>query len=394
MAQQGWRILGISSNIIFLGIVSFFTDISTEMVVAILPTFLVLNLGATPEIVGLIEGAAESLTAFIRLISGRLSDLTGKRKGLTTLGYSLSNAVKPLMGLVASWPQVMALRMGDRVGKGLRTPPRDAIIADSSEERHMGKSFGLHRTLDQLGAIVGPILAFLLLVPLGYNGIFILTIIPGVLAILVLLLFVKEPPKRVQGNNVTLHNAREVMNRKFLFYIGSATLYAVSSISYAFILLRAIEIGIPQEYSPLVYAAIQISHVATSLPAGEISDRFGRVKAVQLGYASLVLSFIIIATTSVPQVLMLGVVLFGINQGIVETSQRAIVPSLVPKDLKGTAYGVYNTAIGAVTFPTNLIAGFVFMTYGSAYAFIYGAAFGILASVMMAVTGKVAKQGE
>uniref|UniRef100_A0A7C3ES81 MFS transporter n=1 Tax=Candidatus Methanomethylicus mesodigestus TaxID=1867258 RepID=A0A7C3ES81_9CREN len=394
MAQKGKIILGISSNIIFLGIVSFFTDISTEMVVAILPTFLVLNLGATPEIVGLIEGAAESLTSFIRLISGRLSDVTGKRKSLTAAGYSLSNAVKPLMGLVASWPQVMALRMGDRVGKGLRTPPRDAIIADSSEEQHMGKSFGLHRTLDQLGAIVGPILAFLLLVPLGYNGIFILTIIPGTLAVLVLLLFVREPPKRAQGNNVTLHNAREVMNRKFLFYIGSATLYAVSSISYAFILLRAIEIGIPQEYSPLVYAAIQISHVASSLPAGEISDRFGRVKAVQLGYASLVLAFITIATTSDPQLMMLGVVLFGINQGIVETSQRAIIPSLVPQDLKGTAYGVYNTAVGAVTFPTNLIAGFIFMTYGSASAFIYGAAFGIFASVMMAVTGKVSKQGQ
>src|SRR5512137_1140030 len=169
MEKKEKILLGISTNILFLGLVSFFTDISTELVVAVLPTFLVLSLGATPEIVGAIEGAAESLTSFLRLISGAISDKTGKRKTLTVAGYGLSNFVKPLMGFVTSWPQVLILRMGDRVGKGIRTPPRDSIIADSTAEAKMGRAFGIHRTLDQLGAVVGPFLAFLLLIPLGYG---------------------------------------------------------------------------------------------------------------------------------------------------------------------------------------------------------------------------------
>lgn len=379
-------VLGISSNIIFLGVVSFFTDISSELVVAVLPTFLVLNLGATPEIVGAIEGAAESITSFLRLISGAVSDKTGKRKSLTLVGYTLSNLVKPLIGLVTTWPQVMLLRMGDRVGKGLRTPPRDAIIADSIDAQRIGRAFGIHRTLDQLGAIVGPILAFILLIPLGYNGIFLFTIIPGVIAIAVLFLFVKEPPRKSSAKKVTLKGAKSIMDRGFSMYMGSAALYATAAFSYAFILLRAIELGIPKEYSPLVYAGIQVFHVFSSLPAGEISDRFGRARGVQLGYFFLLISFLVIAAAPNAIVFLIGVVLFGMHQGTIETTQRAIIPSMVSEEYKGTAYGVYNTVIGLVTFPTNLVAGILFTAYGSASAFYYGAFFAVLASIAMALT--------
>ena len=176
------------------------------------------------------------------------------------------------------------------------------------------------------------------------------------------------------------------MDRSFSMYIGSATLYAVAAFSYAFILLRAIELGVPAEYSPLVYAAIQVFHVFSSLPAGEVSDRFGRVRAIQMGYLFLMIAYIVIAFAPNATIFILGVALYGMQQGVIETSQRAIIPSMVKAEFKGTAYGVYNTVIGLVTFPTNFIAGFLFMVYGSAFAFHYGAVFAILASVAMALT--------
>jgi MFS family permease len=378
-------ILGVASNIIFLGIVSFFTDISTELVVAVLPTFLVIQMGVSPEIVTGIEGAAESVTSFLRLISGAIADKTGKRKKLVVLGYGLSNAVKPLIAFATTWPQVLLLRVSDRVGKGIRTPPRDAIIADSTEEKVMGRAFGIHRTLDQLGAIVGPVLAFLLLIPLGYYWIFLFTAIPGVIAVSVLLKYVKEPPSKQSATKFTLKGARGLLKGAFSMYLGSATLYSIAAFSYALVLLRGVNVGIPPIFSPLIYAGIQVFHVLVSLPAGHLSDRFGRVRAIQLGYLLLFASFIVIALSSSPWMLILGAFLFGANQGVVETTQRAIVPSMVPAEFKGTAYGLYNMMIGIVTLPTNLVAGFLFQIDNS-YAFYYGAFFAVLASLAMVLT--------
>ncbi|MBC7120641.1 MAG: MFS transporter [Candidatus Methanosuratus sp.] len=370
--------------------VSFFTDISTELIMAVLPTFLVISLGATPEIVGTIEGIAESMTSFLKLVSGAIADRTGKRKRLTAIGYTLSNVTKPIMGFVTSWLGVLFLRVTDRIGKGLRTAPRDAMIADSSDSR-IGRSFGIHRSLDQLGAIVGPILAFLLLVPLGYEGIFLLTAIPGAIAIAILVLFVKEPPSKTKPNKAILKNARAIMNRSFSLYIVSAAFYAASAISYAFILLKAIEVGIPAEMTPLVYALIQLFHVLSGVPAGEISDRFGRIRAVQIGYLLLLISFGTIAVSSEPWIFILGAVLFGMHQGTVETSQRAVIPSLAKEEFKGTAYGIYNMAVGIVVLPTNIAAGFIYTSFGSGYAFLYGSILALMASISMAATQRTLK---
>ncbi len=390
MEPKNRAMLGVSSNILLLGLVSFFTDISTELIMAVLPTFLVISLGATPEIVGTIEGIAESMTSFLKLVSGAIADRTGKRKRLTAIGYTLSNVTKPIMGFVTSWLGVLFLRVTDRIGKGLRTAPRDAMIADSSDSR-IGRSFGIHRSLDQLGAIVGPILAFLLLVPLGYEGIFLLTAIPGAIAIAILVLFVKEPPSKTKPNKAILKNARAIMNRSFSLYIVSAAFYAASAISYAFILLKAIEVGIPAEMTPLVYALIQLFHVLSGVPAGEISDRFGRIRAVQIGYLLLLISFGTIAVSSEPWIFILGAVLFGMHQGTVETSQRAVIPSLAKEEFKGTAYGIYNMAVGMVVLPTNIAAGFIYTSFGSGYAFLYGSILALMASISMAATQRTLK---
>jgi MFS family permease len=304
---------------------------------------------------------------------------------LVVLGYGLSNAMKPLIAFATTWPQVLLLRVSDRVGKGIRTPPRDAIIADSTEEKVMGRAFGIHRTLDQLGAIVGPVLAFLLLIPLGYYWIFLFTAIPGVIAVSVLLKYVKEPPSKQSATKFTLKGARGLLKGAFSMYLGSATLYSIAAFSYALVLLRGVNVGIPPIFSPLIYAGIQVFHVLVSLPAGHLSDRFGRVRAIQLGYLLLFASFIVIALSSSPWMLILGAFLFGANQGVVETTQRAIVPSMVPAEFKGTAYGLYNMMIGIVTLPTNLVAGFLFQIDNS-YAFYYGAFFAILAALAMVVT--------
>lgn len=379
-----------TANVLFLGVVSFFTDISTEIVVAVLPTFLVLQLGSTPEIVGTIEGIAESTTSFLKLASGTISDRMGKRKSLVVIGYSISNVVKPLMGFSSSWAHVLGLRSADRVGKGLRTPPRDTIISDSAMEDRIGRAFGVHRTLDQLGAIVGPVIAFLLLVPIGYQGLFLLTAIPGTLAILILIIFVKEPKRRSAVSKYTLSGAKSVLTKGVYTYLASVTLYSLGAISYAFILLRALELGIPEEFAPLVYACIQVFHVFSGLPAGEFSDKIGRVRAIQLGYALLLGSFLVMALAPGPIIFLIGASLFGAHQGIVETSQRAIIPCLVPEEYRGTAYGLYNMLIGVVTLPTNMVAGLLF-SMSSAFAFYYGAVFAALASIAIAFVGSVPK---
>jgi MFS family permease len=380
----------VTANVLFLGVVSFFTDISTEIVVAVLPTFLVLQLGSTPEIVGTIEGIAESTTSFLKLASGTISDRMGKRKSLVVIGYSISNVVKPLMGFSSSWAHVLGLRSADRVGKGLRTPPRDTIISDSAMEDRIGRAFGVHRTLDQLGAIVGPVIAFLLLVPIGYQGLFLLTAIPGTLAILILIIFVKEPKRRSAVSKYTLSGAKSVLTKGVYTYLASVTLYSLGAISYAFILLRALELGIPEEFAPLVYACIQVFHVFSGLPAGEFSDKIGRVRAIQLGYALLLGSFLVMALAPGPIIFLIGASLFGAHQGIVETSQRAIIPCLVPEEYRGTAYGLYNMLIGVVTLPTNMVAGLLF-SMSSAFAFYYGAVFAALASIAIAFVGSVPK---
>ncbi len=376
---------GISANILILGVVSFFTDISSELILAILPSFLVITLGATPLIVGTIEGAAESITSFLRLFSGAIADKTGHRKGLTVLGYGISNSVKPLLGFAFNWESVLVLRMSDRAGKGIRTPPRDAIIADSSHEVNMGRSFGIHRTLDQLGAIVGPVLAFLLLAPLGYNSLFLLTIIPGAVAVIILVGFVKDPPRKGETTKYSFSNAKKLLDRRFSLYLSSATLYSISAFTYALILLRALQLGLPAVSTPLVYAAMQVCHTAMGYPAGFISDRYGRARGVQIGYFVLFVSFVFMALSLDIWTLLIGALLFGAHQGIVETNQRAMIPSLVPENMKGTAYGIYNTVIGITNFPTNLVAAYLF-TISYSFAFSYGAIFALMASILMVFT--------
>ncbi|MCS7097708.1 MAG: MFS transporter [Candidatus Methanomethyliaceae archaeon] len=378
-----WK-LGVSINVIVLGIVSLFTDISSEIIYAVLPIFLVYQLGASVEFVGIIEGIAESISSFLKSFSGYISDKMGRRKPIILIGYGISNIFKPLMGFSTNWIDVLAIKSLDRIGKGLRTAPRDAIISESTVDSKIGRAFGIHRTLDQVGAVIGPFMAFPLIALLGYRGTFFFTALPGVIAIVILIIFLKEPKIKMAD----FHAKEFTFNKKFSIYLLTIATYSFGAISYAFIMLKAIEFGIPEEFAPLIYAEIQLFHVLAGVPAGEFSDKIGRTKAVQLGYLILLLSFLMLAFANSFIWIMFGALLFGIHKGFVETTQRAIIPSIVQKEYKATAYGIYNMVLGISVLPTNYIAGVLF-SINSSLAFYYGSIFTIIAIILMQILQKI-----
>lgn len=260
-------------NVVALGFVSFFTDFSTEMILGILPLFIVTNLGAPRAILGGIEGSAELISYAFRMVSGSLSDKIGKRKIFVLSGYGLSTISKPFFAITTGWLDAFFVRAVDRTGKGLRTAPRDALIADSIPESRSGKAFGIHRTIDQTGAIVGPIAAFALLQVMDIRGIFLVSLIPGAVAVIILIFFVKEVAvKRKLSNTITtkvFSNFRNVLrsNRPFVLLLVISGIFSLGAFNYSFILLKASELGVDKNVIPLVYAVINISHTAIGIPS-------------------------------------------------------------------------------------------------------------------------------
>jgi MFS family permease len=271
-------------NVLALGLVSFFTDFSTEMVLGILPLFIVNNLGASRAILGAIEGSAELVSYAFRMVSGSLSDKVGKRKIFILAGYGLSTFSKPFFALSTGWLDAFVVRTTDRIGKGLRTAPRDALIADSVSESISGKAFGIHRTIDQMGAILGPIAAFSLLQIMDIRGVFIVSLIPGAIAVLILILFVKEIAIRgghSKAAATVFSNIGTVMsdNKPFVFLLIISGIFSLGAFNFSFVLLKASELGIDNDLIPIVYAVINVSHTAIGIPAGILADKIGKEKS-------------------------------------------------------------------------------------------------------------------
>ena len=385
MFKLGKLAIGITSTVLYLGITSFLTDVSTEAMLALLPAYLLMVLKIAPELVGVIEGIAESATAFLRLFSGALADIKGKRKLITTAGYALSNAVKPLMGLAYTWDSVLTIRVLDRVGKGIRTPPRDSMIADASVEGKVGRAFGVHRTLDQLGAVIGPLVAFALLPFLGYSGVFFSIAIPGGLAVLVIALFVKEPPMSAKLSRERLVKGfSKLFKGSFAYYMASVAAYSLASFSFIFVIYRASELaGLDPSTTVLLYALIQAFHVASGIPAGELFDRVGGVKAVAISYLTLTLCYLMLSLKLPALMVFLALAVYGLHKGFIETTQRAIIPSLVDPRYKSSAYGLYNTMVGAAILPSNILAGFLYSAFGGWAVFIFGTISSLLATALL-----------
>jgi MFS family permease len=352
-------------NVTALGVVSFFTDFSTEMVLGVLPFFIVSTLGASRALLGAIEGSAELTSYAFRMVSGSLSDKVGKRKAFIIAGYSLSTITKPFFAASSSWIDAFVVRFVDRMGKGIRTAPRDALIADSVSESRVGRAFGIHRTIDQLGAIVGPIAAFGLLQIVDIRGIFLLSLIPGAIAVLILVLFVKEvvvKPKSSATRMSIFSNINRVIrgNRPFVLLLVIAGIFGIGAFNFPFILLRASDLGISESLIPLIYATLNVAHTAIGIPSGILADKVGKEKVLIIGYSvfaiSTLLMLLLSGNTLYAYILA---AIFGLYLGISETVQRAVIPMYVASELRGTAYGLYNVIAGITFFVANVAFGFL-----------------------------------
>lgn len=371
----------IPKNILVLGLVSFLTDASSDMIYPVLPLFLSDVLGSSVLFIGLIEGVAESTASILKIFSGWLSDKLGKRKFLVGLGYGLSSLGKPALSVVTAGWHVLLLRFADRFGKGVRTSPRDALIADSSPEERRGLSYGFHRAMDSAGAVVGPLLAFLFL-PLvneNYRILFLIASVPAILAVLILILFVKEG-KRLKEKITRL--AKPGLSRfdpKFKVFILGATIFTLGNSSDAFLFLRAKDLNIDLIYIPILWLVLNLVYALVASPAGALSDRIGRKNLIVSGlliYTLVYLGFAF-ATRSIHVWILFGI--YGLYYGLANGAMRAYVADLVGEEKRATAFGVYHGAVGLTALPASLIFGWLWQSVGVSVAFGFGAALALLA---------------
>ncbi len=371
-------------NIIALGFVSLFTDVSSEMCFSILPQFIITELGSTEAVLGLIEGSGEATGYIFRMLSGFVSDKLRKRKLLIFIGYAASNIVKPFFSIARNWIDVLTIRIGDRIGKGIRTTPRDALLSETAPKKHMGSAFGVHRTLDQIGAIIGPVLAALLIPLVGLRGIFWISFFPGLIALVILMFFVKEKIGERQKVKV-LSNVRAVLRREFAFLLFVVAVFSIGAFNFSFILLKAIELGVSENVTPIVYAVINVTYTLIGIPAGLLSDRVGKEQVLTLGYAVFFgTTLLCIVLEGNPLFAFLIAAVYGVYSGIIETIQRALIPRYAPSGLRATAYGVYYLVVGVSFFAANTAVGVLWTQVSMNIAFTYSLLTSIAAIVGMA----------
>jgi MFS family permease len=384
----------ITPNVRALGMVSLLNDASTEMVYPLLPLFLTRTLGAGVAFVGLVEGVAEATASLLKLVSGWLSDRLGRRKAIVVSGYGLSSLTRPLLAMALLPSHVLGIRFVDRIGKGIRTSPRDALIADSSPVEARGTAFGFHRAMDHLGAVVGPVLTFGLLPLVGgsYRGIFWLASIPAALCIIVVVSAVREVPAQGPPARLPLLTLRPY-DRHFKGFLCIVTLFTLGNSSDAFLLLRAREAGVPDSAIPLLWAALHVVKSTSAFLGGILSDRIGRRGAIVAGwlvYAAVYAGFSAVASAWQAWGLFL---VYGLYFGLTEGGERALVADLVPPEARASAYGVYHTAVGLTALPASLLTGWLWQAFGAAVAFATGAALaGIAAALLWGLLGGSARR--
>jgi MFS family permease len=380
--------LGLDRNVVALGWVSLFMDISSEMLYPLIPLFLTETLGASRTILGLIEGVGESLASLWKIVSGWISDRIGKRKLLILGGYGLSTASRPILALAGGWPAVFFFRIFDRTGKGIRTAPRDAVVAESTEKKRLGFSFGFQRMMDTLGAVLGPLIAWAILVRFeqSYRLVFWTSLVPGMAALLVIVRFVRETagrtatPVNQEGAPEQVPFSFSLFSADFKRFLMVATLFMLGNVSTTFLILRAKQGGVPDARVTLVYLTFNLVYAFSSLPAGWIADRFGKKRVILAGYLLFAGVFLLFAMPVPSWAIWLLFALYGLYMGMTEGIQRAFVATLIPREYKATAYGAYHTLIGVAAFPASFLGGLLWDQFGSPALFIYGAGMAMLAS--------------
>lgn len=381
-------------NVLALSFVALLNDVSSEIVYPLLPAFLALSLGASPFAIGLIEGFAESVASLLKLVSGYLSDRFGTRKLPVFAGYSLSAIVRPFLAFTTSWPQVLAVRMTDRIGKGIRGAPRDALLVEGIPQNERGFAFGFNRAADHLGAVLGPIAGFVLLTifaantenptVLEYQQVFLFASIPVFVGLLVVAFFVHERPKVADAHAEPPKLSLKGFDGNFKRFLLVIALFTLSNSTDAFLLLRATDAGISPLLLPLLWMTLHISKVLSSLVGGHLSDKFGRRTLIMSGWLVYALVYAGFAFVDSAWQVWLLFMIYGTYFGMTEGVEKAFVADMVPENKRGTAYGLYNLAFGITVFPASLLFGLTWNNFGAPTAFIASACVSILAMLLLA----------
>ena len=378
-----------------IGLVSLLNDASSEIIYPLLPVFLATSLGASARAIGTIEGLAESISSLLKLFAGYLSDRLAKRKLLVVAGYSLASLVRPLLAFAQSWTQVLAIRLTDRVGKGIRTAPRDAMIADTVSVEQRGLAFGFHRAMDHAGAVIGPLVGYALVLlfvtkassPTAgeFSKIFLAASVPALIAVLVAIFFMRESPVHATPESRITRLSLRGFDRDFKRFLLVLALFTLSNSSDSFLILRATESGVSIAMVPLLWAAHHGSKVLSSLFGGDLSDRLGRKRLIVSGwllYAAVYAGFGFATNKASLWILFL---IYGIYFGLAEGAEKALVADLVRPEQRGTAYGLYNLAFGVTVFPASFLMGMIWDWKGPMVAFLVSAVMGATAAVLLLI---------
>jgi MFS family permease len=375
---------GLSRPVWLLGWVSFFTDTASEMVYPLLPLFLTRVLGAGAMSLGVIEGVAEAANSILKIVSGWLADRSGTPKRLVLAGYGLSSLIRPLIAIVTAWPQVLALRFADRLGKGIRTSPRDAMLARLAPPDRRGRVYGFHRAMDHAGAVAGPLVAsvYLYVHHEAYRSLFAWTLVPGVIVILILL---RVPEQRRDGRVAAqaAQRPRARVTRRFYLAVAVILIFSLGNASDAFLLLRLGDLGVSSVWIPLLWSALHVVKMISSVIGGALSDRVGRRTMIVLGwlwYAGIYAAFGFFSQVAIVIAIFLA---YGLYFGLTEGVEKAWVADMAPVDARGTAFGIYNAAIGAGGLVASLLFGAVWTRVSPGAAFLTGASLALIASVLL-----------
>jgi len=393
-------------NVLVISLVSLLNDASSEIIYPLLPLFLFSTLGATPVAIGLIEGAAESVSSLLKLFAGYFSDRRGGRKGWVVFGYALASVARPVLAFATSWPQVLTIRLVDRVGKGIRTAPRDAMIADAAPLAERGLAFGFHRAMDHLGAVIGPLLGLIILLLFAedifsprasdFMKVFIVASIPALCSVLVAVFFIRDTPREERvGASMEAEQQQQPsslslggFDANFKRFLLILALFTLANSSDIFLLLRTREAGGGAVTILLTWAALHTVKVLSSLVGGNLSDRLGRKRLIASGwllYAAVYAGFAFVTSVRMAWVLFL---IYGVYFGLAEGAEKALVADLVRAEQRGTAYGLYNLAFGITVFPASILMGLLWTWQGARTAFLASAVIGAVAALLLLLTVK------
>jgi MFS family permease len=369
-------------TVVLLGLTSFFTDVGSEMIYPMLPLF-VASLGATPVFLGLVEGIADATASLLKLVSGIVSDRVATRRPMVLFGYAVASLARPLIGLATAPWQVLAIRVTDRVGKGVRTSPRDALIAATTPQESVGRAFGFHRAMDHAGAVLGPLVATALLT-LGWElrQVFLATLIPGVLSV-VCVMWVREPRAGTRIPSQRAPRSTLALTPSIKGYFAILTVFCLGNSSDVFLLLRAREVGVPDAAVPLLWAAFHVMKLVSSYLGGSWSDRVDRTWVIGAGWLVYALAYLGFGFANAPWQIWALFVVYGVFHGLTEPAEKALVRDLAPEEIWGRAFGIYNFLIGITAVPAGLLTGWLWQQFSPLVALTTGAALALTSALAL-----------